>query len=286
LPLMDIISLPEDLGIDTAWPIQLYEYSTEVHNFKSKISLSKNIISFLHEGVKEIFADGRATSIESDSFVILKSGRCLMTENLSESNKAYRSTLFFFTDAVLIDFLERHKVKSIEATINTHFKVCKYDDFLLHFASGLKGIAKLSVALQQQLLQLKFEELMVYLLQTQGAAFLASLLRPQNDRARHFSEVVESAKLSKLSLQEIAFLCHMSVSTLKREFQKQYQSTPSKWFLEQRLQHAAYLLATNKKRPIDLFDEVGFESLSTFTQSFKKMFGTTPKQFQLEKLDI
>lgn len=283
---MDIISLPEDLGISTKAPFQLHEYSTEFHHLKSKINLSRNTISFLQEGVKEIIADGIATSIKPDSFVIIKSGRCLMTENLSESNKTYKSTLFFFTDEMLTDFLERNQISTSETRPSQHFQVCRYDNFLQHFAQGLQGIAKLNPKLQQSLLHVKFEELMVYLQQIFGSAFLTSLLRPQNTRTRHFSQIVESTKLSRLSLQEIAFLCHMSVSTLKREFQKQYQTTPSKWFLEQRLQHAAYLLKTHGKRPIDLFDEVGFESLSTFTQSFKKMYGITPKQFQLEKLDI
>jgi AraC-like DNA-binding protein len=72
----------------------------------------------------------------------------------------------------------------------------------------------------------------------------------------------------------------MSVSTFKREFEKHFRSTPSKWFQEKRLEHAAFLLKNNSKRPSDIFEEIGYETLSNFTQAFKLKFGLTPKQYQ------
>ena len=73
----------------------------------------------------------------------------------------------------------------------------------------------------------------------------------------------------------------MSISTFKREFEKHFHNSPSKWFQEKRLEHAAYLLKNKNKRPSDIFEEVGYESLSNFTQAFKQKFRVTPKQYQL-----
>lgn len=284
---MHIISLPDDLGIDTSEPIQLFSYETGLGNVKNKINLSKNTISFLLEGTKEIIADSRATTIENDHFVVIKSGRCLMTESISPQLRNYKSLLLFFTDAMLLNFMERqHLQPSPTEASKDHFKTVAYDTFLQQFVQGLHSLLLLPVAVRGKLLHIKFEELMTYLAQVHGPEFLAGLLRQQDQKMRHFTEVVEAAKLSKLNVQEVAFLCHMSISSLKRAFQKHYQTTPSKWFLAQRLQHAAYLLSAQKMRPIDLYDEVGFESLSTFTQAFKKHYGSTPKQFQLEKMNV
>ena len=74
----------------------------------------------------------------------------------------------------------------------------------------------------------------------------------------------------------------MSVSTFKREFEKNFKSPPSKWFQEKRLEHAAFLLKNKSKRPSDLFEEIGYESLSNFIQAFKTKFGVTPKRYQLD----
>jgi len=74
----------------------------------------------------------------------------------------------------------------------------------------------------------------------------------------------------------------MSVSTFKREFEKHFQESPSKWFQNKRLEHAAFLLQQHTKRPSDIFETIGYENLSNFVHAFKTKFGVTPKQFQLQ----
>ncbi len=72
----------------------------------------------------------------------------------------------------------------------------------------------------------------------------------------------------------------MSISKFKREFEKHFYSSPSKWFQEKRLEHAAYLLKAKSKRPSDIYKEVGYDNLSNFIQAFKMKYGVTPKQHQ------
>jgi AraC-like DNA-binding protein len=59
----------------------------------------------------------------------------------------------------------------------------------------------------------------------------------------------------------------MSVSTFKRNFDKEFQTSPIRWFQEKRLEHAAYLLQTKKMRL--MYEEIGFENLSSFVQAYK-----------------
>ena len=86
--------------------------------------------------------------------------------------------------------------------------------------------------------------------------------------------------INKLTIKELSFLSNMSLSTFKREFEKHFQSSPSKWFQEKRLDHSAFLLKDKSKRPSDIYEEIGYENLSNFIQAFKMKFGTTPKQYQ------
>ena len=121
---------------------------------------------------------------------------------------------------------------------------------------------------------------MLYLTYQNGTVFLNSIVRHIDDKVSRLTNIVENNRFKKLSLEELAFLCSMSVSTFKREFSKLYQSTPMKWFNQQRLDHIAILLSTQNKRPIDLFEAAGYETFSNFVQAFKKRFGVTPKQYQ------
>ncbi|WP_163411455.1 helix-turn-helix domain-containing protein [Flavobacterium ajazii] len=144
-------------------------------------------------------------------------------------------------------------------------------------------IKEYSASLQKSLLQTKLEEILTYLVHKKGTQFLNNILTQQNSQIKHFTDVIESNKLNNLTVQELSFLCNMSISTFKRNFENHYQTSPIKWFQEKRLEYSAYLLTNKKKRPVDIYFEVGFESLSSFTQAFKVKYNITPKQFQLSK---
>ena len=132
------------------------------------------------------------------------------------------------------------------------------------------------------MLQVKFEELMLYLTDVLGVAFLGSLMADVDDQDFHFQEVIENNKLNKLTLDELAFLSNMSLSTFKRRFEQQFHTSPSKWFQERRLEYSALLLRNERKRPSDIYMEIGYDSLTNFIQAFKSKYGKTPKQYQLD----
>lgn len=276
-------ALPEDLNINYEADVQLHEYRIFSSCLKNKISLTKNVFSFLKEGTKEVITDHKSTTIENNEFLIIKSGNCLMTETVSASNKTYNSTLLFFTNEALLDFLENNQLSFSNTQDSKSFIVSEYDQYIRHYVQSLDRIAKMKKPLQAKLLKAKFEEIMIYLIQKEGINFLNALLEKHDDKIVQFINVVENNKLKKLTLQELSFLCNMSLSTFKREFRKHYQMSPIKWFQEKRLEHAAFLLNTMKKRPIELFEEAGYESLSNFIQAFKKKYQLTPKQYQIKK---
>ncbi|MFK7920874.1 MAG: helix-turn-helix domain-containing protein [Bacteroidia bacterium] len=283
---MNIHTLPEDLLATASAPIQLYNYHIAHTLTKNKVNLSKNTFSFLLHGTKEVFTDYEPIKLDKEQFLLIRAGNCLMTENISSANKTYRSILLFFTDEVLLDFLQNHQLETPKSKPAQPFQVFDYDSYIQNFVESLAQLNRLTPALQNEILPAKFREIMIYLVQIKGVESLHFLLGNHDDRERHFINVIERNKLNKLSLQELAFLCNMSLSSFKREFRKHYQQPPSRWFQDQRLEHAAYLLKQQKKRPIDLYEEIGYESLSNFTQAFKKKYGSTPKQFQLSNLDF
>ena len=278
---MEIINLPGDLKIKNNSVFKFYDYQTSKESLKQMVSLQQNTFSFLLEGTKEVFSKTKSTSIENNSFLLMKKGNCLMTERVPNNTNNYRSILFFFSDEILISFIQKHKIKRHKQQ-KEFLHPFEYDQFLQVFVNGLISISKLDTQIQPKLLALKFEELILYLTTIKGTNFIFSLLENINLETNHFIEVIETNKFNKLTLNELSFLSNMSLSKFKREFEKHFHSSPSKWFQEKRLEKAAFLLKNTSKKPSDIFEEIGYENLSNFIQAFKIKYGKTPKQYQLD----
>jgi AraC-like DNA-binding protein len=89
---------------------------------------------------------------------------------------------------------------------------------------------------------------------------------------------MEKHFMNNLPLEKFGYLTGRSLSTFNRDFRKSYHTTPQKWLLQKRLELAHYQLQQTKKRPVDIYLEVGFEDLSHFSFAFKKHFGYPPAE--------
>lgn len=246
------------------------------------MELSKNVFSFLQEGIKGIITEENSTKINNQEFLIIGSGNCLMTENTSEKG-IYHSTLLFFDNSALFDFCNDVGISRTKTYRYQPYTTYMYDDYIRQFVQSLEYIRQNNLQKQKGLLKAKFEEIMYYLLDRNGVDFIYSMFFYQDNNKKDFAHIIESNKLNNLTIQELAFLCNMSVSSFKRNFTEHYQVSPIKWFQMKRLEYAAYLLSIEKRRPSDIYMEIGFESLSSFIQAFKQKYNVTPKQFQIEE---
>lgn len=277
---MKTITLPDELNVDCSLSISFFNYESGNEISKQQILLKKNTFSFLQEGTKEVFFDNSSYAIDNSQFLLMKSGHCLMTEKLSNESHNYRSILFFFSSEEVLKFIRKFEFET--STPKTHYSTYpfKYDSFIRGFTQSLFDISKLSKSIQEKILKTKLEEIMLYLIDLKGLDFVYSLINNSDNQSQKFVQTIESNRLNKLTIKELSFLCNMSVSTFKREFQKNFHSSPSKWFQDKRLEYSAFLLKKEFKKPSDIYEEVGYENLSNFIQAFKMKFGVTPKQYQ------
>ncbi|MFH6997457.1 helix-turn-helix domain-containing protein [Flavobacterium sp. FlaQc-57] len=276
---MHSIILPDELSLESSQLVQVFDYSNSKGISKQQITLNQNIFSFLIEGTKEVIFDNSALAIDNSKFLVMKSGNCLMTEKLSDVSN-YRSVLLFFTNEMVSRFVRKIELNKIESMVCKSVYAFDYDEFLKRFVYSLVDILKLSKDLQKKILEVKFEEIMFYLMEKYGAEFLYSLTINSDNATQKFIQVMENSHLNKLTLKELSFLCNMSVSTFKREFEKHYSESPIKWFQNKRLEFAHYLLQKEQKKPSEVYFEIGYENLSSFTQAYKLKYGVTPKQHQ------
>jgi AraC family transcriptional regulator, exoenzyme S synthesis regulatory protein ExsA len=81
-----------------------------------------------------------------------------------------------------------------------------------------------------------------------------------------------------VELQRFAYLTGRSLATFKRDFDKIFHLSPSRWLQQRRLQQAHYLIKEKGKAPSEVYLEVGFEDLSHFSFAFKKTYGVAPSR--------
>ncbi len=274
---MKTITLPDELNLSSSKSIQVFDYCSSREISRQQIILNQNTFSFLIEGTKEVVFDSSTLSIDNSSFLIMKSGHCLMTERLSEVRN-YRSILLFFTNDMIQRFIHKNQLSSVKAAAYRSVFSFSSDDFIRRFVDSLLDISRLPSEAQRRLLDVKFDEIMLYLIAIFGVEFLHSFMENSDDISQKFRRTIESNQLVKLTVKELAFLCNMSVSTFKREFNSLYSDSPIRWFQNKRLERAHYLINTEKKTSTEIYLEVGYESLSSFIQAYKSKYGTTPKQ--------
>lgn len=277
---MPIDNIPE-LYFNTNKPkpdLFVYDLKMTEDSIKTKVNLNMHMFSFLQTGKKQVHFANTSALVNNNQSILIKKGNCLWSE-LLDKDSIYFCKLFFFSEEKIKEFLNKQMISSKEKKVkSSSFFTIDNDEYLGYYFNSLTTITNKRSTFSNALLSIKFEELLMYLLSKYGARFenyLISLVTPETSS---FKKSVEQNIYTPLSLEEIAFLCNMSLSTFKRHFLKEYNISPGKWFREQRLLKAKELLEKGNLTSSDIYLNLGYNNLSNFSNAFKTRFGINPTQ--------
>lgn len=256
--------------------IFVYDFKMTSDVVKSKVNLSMNMFSFLQVGKKQVHFANTSMAVNSKQSLLLKNGNWLWTE-LLDTEAIYYCKLFFFSEKKLIDFLGKYTNNIKPLNEDVPYFVIENDEYIASFIHSLSSNTFVDHSFSHALLSLKFEEIMLYLMNKYGSAFEFYLHSLISKEISPFKSIVESNVDSNLKLEEIAFLCNMSLSTFKRHFTSEYNEPPGKWLQDKRLQKAKELLQEGHLKPSDIYLDIGYNNLSNFSIAFKNKFGISPK---------
>lgn len=127
-------------------------------------------------------------------------------------------------------------------------------DLLLDkYIEGLLFYFENSWLVTEELLILKIKELILLLGSTKDAPAIRQILAKLFSPVEYsFREVIEAYLFSGLSVQELATLTNLSISSFKRQFGKVYQATPASFFKDRMLDKASNLLVLTKASMSDI----------------------------------
>ena len=132
-----------------------------------------------------------------------------------------------------------------------------------------------------ELLKLKLKELVLLLARTDNAEAIKQLFKGLFNRAEiDFCEAIEANLFHNLSLEELASICNLSLSSFKREFAKHYDCPPARYIRKRRLEKAAQLLRATELRVSDIAYDCAFQDLAHFSKVFTKEYGVSPSTYR------
>jgi len=284
---MSIYSLPQDAfpGKSTSGDsIIIHPFTATRTTIKEKTVLDRNAISLVISGQKTMTFPEKTVHPNDNEIHFLSAGHCVASVDISKQ-KEFRSILIFFDDRELAEFFRINAgfvdktTKALKVNPDAYVAFEK-DSFIDHFIDSLQLMLSRGKEISTSMKRIKLQELLQHLLENHTRQFLAFKYRGQLSSIElTIRKVVETNLLSNLTIEEMAFLCNLSLSTFKRQFKKIYSESPNSWILAQKMSLAAQMLANQKEKPAEIWFKLGFETHSGFTKSFKKHFGVAPKDY-------
>ncbi|MGN6637907.1 MAG: helix-turn-helix domain-containing protein [Mucilaginibacter sp.] len=153
----------------------------------------------------------------------------------------------------------------------------KPDLLFKHYFLSLEPYKDLNEARDKNLIDLKLREAVMLLLKVEPQ--LKDILFDFSEPGKIDLEAFMNKNFHfNVGLDRFAYLTGRSLATFKRDFEKIFQLTPSRWLQQRRLQEAHYLIKEKGRSASDIYLDLGFEDLSHFSFAFKKQYGLAPSR--------
>ncbi|MFL5912786.1 MAG: helix-turn-helix domain-containing protein [Gaiellaceae bacterium] len=103
--------------------------------------------------------------------------------------------------------------------------------------------------------------------------------------ARHLlraRDLVDSRYAEPLDLDALARAAHVSPRHFSRSFRQTFGETPHQYLLTRRIERARHLLRTTDLQVAEVCLSVGFNSVGSFTTTFRRHVGVSPTEYRRE----
>ena len=255
-------------------------YRNEIYPSKYDVFFEEHAVIVVLEGEKKFASPTQEVHVTKGDILFIQRGFYLMSESINES---YKSLVFFFDEKLLKEFVGLHPELFSEDSQDLEEQdpilLLKSDDNFEKFIQSIFPYFHSREELKNHFLRLKFQELLLHLLELDHSQQLRAILYALNKGQKvDLSFLMNSYYLKPLTLIELARLSGRSLSVFKRDFQEKFSSSPALWLKNKRLDYAKFLLKNTTKNVSEISSEIGYESVSHFIRAYKEKFAVTPKQ--------
>lgn len=263
------------LFVEYKCPINIEEYQLWIEN---------HLITYVISGKKDWISSKKTHKLIAGDTLFVRKG-VYTTRQYLESD--YCVMLFFINDQFINRFIRENPSYKRELNHNNEhnqiFDITTNDVFKTIIESIFHYL-KQGEAIPKELVEIKFKELLFNIVldskNSELLFFFNSLT--QNSKTSIENVMVENFQYD-LKIADFAKLCGKSLSSFKREFKECFNTTPSRWLINTRLEHSQTLLLGTNLTVREIGYDCGFKNNSHFIQAFKKKVNLTPSKYRALK---
>ncbi len=267
-------------------------------DFKDKCLIEKVVIqapfrfsvNFQNEACFIYFAEGK-TIINSAS----EQAGITQRESVLLKCGSYFADLLKYSDANRFEILVFHLYPDILRSIykneipaflkpsskSSFIQKVGTDEVIQKFIESLYFYFEHPSLVSDELLELKIKELVLLLVQSKNATSVISLFTELfTPRNLSIKEIVNNHLFSDLSIDDLASLSNLSLSTFNRTFKAMFGDTPANYIKIKRLERASELLSLSSLTISEIAFQTCFPNSAHFSRSFRGYYQRSPTEYR------
>ncbi|WP_299526005.1 AraC family transcriptional regulator [uncultured Lutibacter sp.] len=263
------------LFVEYKCPINIEEYQLWIEN---------HLITYVISGKKDWITSRKTHKLTAGDSIFVRKG-VYTTKQYLEND--YCVMLFFINDKFIKKFITENptfiRKLNLKEEHDAILTVNTNDSFKILIESIFHYL-KQGDKIPQELVEIKFKELLFNIVLNSKNKDLLIFF---NSLTQNTKVIIENIMIENfyydLKIEDYAKLCGKSLSSFKREFKENFNTTPGKWVINKRLEHSTTLLLGTNMTVSQVGYECGFKNNSHFIQAFKKKLKLTPNRFKALK---
>jgi AraC-like DNA-binding protein len=236
-------------------------------------------LAFQFSGETHIQHQNGRLVLKKNEMLLAQKNQLAKSIKIPATDKVYKIISVILTDTALLQYALDNSIHENKNYTGEKNLLLKPDGLLKSYFQSLMPYAEQTQKISKKLAAIKTKEAIELLLNLKPSlkSFLFDFSEPYKIDLEKF--MLQNYHYN-VPIEHFAKLTGRSLAAFKRDFEQIFQTPPRKWLQEKRLAEAYHLIQQKKRKPTEIYLEVGFENLSHFYSSFKQKFGVTPASIQ------
>lgn len=239
--------------------------------------IADHVFNYQLSGSLTLNDGNRLHTFNEGDFRFCKRGQLIKFAKQPPAGGEFKSLSVFLDQETLRTFSRTYGYTADKQTAPEPILKLNPDPLFKSYMDSLRPYEQLNQPGNENLLTLKLNEAVLILLKANPE--LKNVLFDFAEPGKIDLEAFMNENFHfNVELRRFAYLTGRSLATFKRDFEKIFHTSPSRWLLHKRLQEAYYLIKEKGQAPSEVYLELGFEDLSHFSFAFKKEYGVAPSR--------
>lgn len=241
--------------------------------------ITEHMLVYIYSGELEVTAANSTYRLrKGDAYILRRNHLNNKEARPSDSGEPFEGIFIYLTVPMLRNVVSQNGISlkdSFHGQRKSPYVPLPRHAYISNLFASLLAYFKSDRFPDERLMELKMQEIVLTLLEIRPELkpLLFDFALPSKI---DLSVFMEQYYLQNLSLEELARHAGCSLATFRKDFYQTFHTTPGRWILSRRLTEARRLMEEEGRKPVEVYLQVGFKTLSHFSRAFKEKYGILP----------